>query len=258
MKRLAALCAIFAIPVVSAIPTVPAAPAYTADELVARNVEAKGGIDSIHAIKSLRLSGHMRVQADTIELGYVTLVKQPGFVRYEASLQGLTQVQAYDGSQAWQINPFQGRKDPEKLSADDAKGLGEDATDFAGPLVDYKAKGYKLEYLGTEDIDGTDAYKLRVTRANGDLTTVYLDPDYFLEIRTVNRRIEHGVTIETVIDYGDYEKVAGVFLPFSQESAIKGSTDRQKVQFDQAQANVEADNGLFQFPAAHPAAAAPK
>jgi hypothetical protein len=241
MKRLAAILTVIA---------APAAFAYTADELAAKNVEAKGGIDNLHAIKSLRLSGRMRVQADTIELGYVTVIKQPGSIRYEASLQGLTQVQAYDGSQAWQINPFQGRKDPEKLSADDAKGLGEDAADFAGPLVDYKAKGYKLEYIGTEDIDGTDAYKLRITRVNGDLTTVYLDPDYFLEIRTVNRRIEHGVPVETVVDYGDYEKVAGVFLPFSQVAAVKGANDRQKVQFDKAEANVQAADALFQFPAA--------
>jgi hypothetical protein len=228
--------------------TMPAAFGYTADELVSKNIEAKGGLDSIHALKSVRLSGHMRIQQDTVELDYVTLIKQPGSVRYEAVLQGLTQVQAFDGQQAWQINPFQGRKDPEKLSADDAKGMGEDAADFAGPLVDYEAKGYKLDYLGREDIDGTEAYKLRVTRANGDLTTVYLDPDYFLEIRTVNRRIEHGVPVETVVDYGDYEKVAGVFLPFSQESGIKGSSDRQKVQFDKAEANVDAGDGLFHFP----------
>jgi len=127
-------------------------------------------------------------------------------------------VQAYDGIQAWQINPFFGRKDPEKLSADDAKGMGEDAADFAGTLVDYKAKGYTLDYLGTEDVDGTEAHKLRVTRSNGDVTYVYLDPDYFLEVRTVNRRIEHGVPNETVIDYGDYEKVNGVYFPFAQES----------------------------------------
>jgi hypothetical protein len=241
MKQFVALVATVILPAVAF--------SYTADELAARNVEAKGGIDNIHAIKSLRLAGHMRVQQDTLELDFVTLLQQPGAVRYEATLQGLTQVQAFDGTQAWQINPFQGRKDPEKLSADDAKGLGEDAADFAGPLVDYKAKGYKLDYLGREDIDGTDAYKLRVTRTNGDLTTVYLDPDYFLEIRTVNRRIEHGVPIETVVDYGDYEKVAGVFLPFSQESAIKGSNDRQKVQFDKGEANVVAATGLFQFPA---------
>ena len=228
----------------------PAAFAFTADELAVKNVEAKGGIDKVHAIKTLKLTGHMRVQQDTLELGLVSFVKQPGSIRYEASIQGLTQVQSYDGKQAWQINPFQGRKDPEKLSADDAKGLGEDAADFAGPLVDYQSKGYELDYLGTEDIDGTEAHKLRVTRTNGDITTVYLDPDYFLDIRTINRRIEHGVPVETVTDYGDYEQVAGVFLPFTQETAVKGSNERQKVQFDKGEANIEVSEGLFQFPAA--------
>ncbi len=230
--------------------------AVTADELAGKNVEAKGGIDKLHALRTLRLTGRMRIQGDTVELGCVTLVKPPDSIRYEASLQGLTQVQAYDGTQAWQINPFQGRKDPEKLSTDDAKGLGEDAADFAGALVDYKAKGYKLDYLGTEDIDGTDALKLRVTRPNGDITIVYLDPDHFLEIRIVNRRIEHGVPVESVTDFGDYEKVAGVYLPFVQESGLKGSSERQKVQYDQAEANLNALDAMFGFPAA-PASAAP-
>jgi hypothetical protein len=225
--------------------------AMTADELATRNVEAKGGLDKLHALQTVRLCGRMRIQGDTLELGIVTLVKQPAAIRYEASLQGLTQVQAFDGTQAWQINPFQGRKDPEKLSADDAKGLGEDAADFTGALVDYRTKGYKLDYLGTEDIDGTEAFKLRVTRPNGDITLVYLDPEHFLEIRIVNRRIEHGVPNETVTDFGDYEQVEGVYLPFVQESGRKGSSDRQKIQYDKAEANTGAGETIFRFPAPH-------
>lgn len=228
--------------------TAPTALAYTAAELAAKNVDAKGGIDQLSAIHSLRLSGKLLANGGAIELGYITLVQRPHSIRYEAQLQGLTQVQAYDGAQAWQISPFQGRKDPEKLSTDDAKGLDEDATDFTGALVDYQAKGYKLDYLGTEDIDGTEAHKLRVTRPNGDLTYVYLDPDYFLEIRTVNRRIEHGVANETITDYGDYEKVNGVYLPFARDSWQKGSNDHQKVQFEKAEANISVAGGLFEFP----------
>jgi len=232
----------------------PLALAYTAEELAAKNIEAKGGLEKLHAIHSLRLSGKLMVNGGTIQLEYVALVKLPQSVRFEAQLQGLTQVQAFEGSQAWQINPFQGRKDPEKLSADDAKGMGEDAADILGALVDYQEKGYKLDYLGTEDVDGTQAYKLRVTRPNGDLTYVYLDPDYFLEIRTLSRRIEHGVPNETITDYGDYEKVSGVYLPLAQESGPKSSTDRQKVQFETAETNVAVDDAVFQFPAARSAA----
>jgi hypothetical protein len=232
----------------------PAAFGYTAAELAAKNIEAKGGLDKLKAIQSLLMSGKMLINGDQMELRIVTIVKPPDSIRYEAELQGLTQIQAYDGSQAWQINPFQGRKDPEKLSADDGKELGEDASDCAGPLVDYQAKGYTLDYLGTEDIDGTDAYKLRVTRPNGDVAYVYLDPDQFLEIRIVNRRIEHGVPRETITDYGDYEKVNGVYLPFSLDSWPKGTSDHQKVQYDKVEANVAADSGLFSFPAAAKAA----
>jgi outer membrane lipoprotein-sorting protein len=232
--------------------------AFTADELAAKNVAAKGGSERLSAIHSLRLSGKLRVNGDTIELGFATLLQRPGSIRYEAELQGLTQIQAYDGTQAWQISPFQGRKDPEKLSADDAKALAEDAADFIGVLVDYKAKDYTLDYLGTEDVDGTQAHKLRVTRPNGDITFVYLDPDYFLEIRTVNRRIEHGVPRETVTDYGDYEKVDGVYLPLAHESWPKGSTDKEKVQYDKAEANATINDGAFRFPAAHVDAAAAK
>ncbi len=229
----------------------PMALGYSAEELAAKNIEAKGGIDKLHAIQSVRLSGKLIIGGGTLQLDYVTIIKRPQLVRYEAKLQGLTQVQAFDGSQAWQINPFQGRKDPEKLSADDAKGMGEDAADVVGPLVDYREKGYRLESLGTEDVDGTEAYKLRLTRPNGDLIYVYLDPDYFLEIRTLTRRIEHGVPNETITDYGDYEKVNGVYLALAQESGPKGSSDRQKVQFESAEFNVAVDDAGFHFPAIH-------
>jgi hypothetical protein len=234
----------------------PAAFPFTAAELAAKNVEAKGGLEKLRAIKSLRLEGKILVNNDTLELASVTQVQPPGSIRYEVAIQGLTQVQAYDGRQAWQINPFQGRKDPERLSADDAKGMGEDAADFAGPLVDYEAKGYKLDYLGTEDLDGSPALKLRVSRPNGDITFVYLDPDQFLDVRTVNRRVEHGVPHETITDYGDYEKVAGVYLPFAQDSWTKGATDHQKTQIEKAEANVTIDDGAFHFPTTASAAPA--
>jgi outer membrane lipoprotein-sorting protein len=226
---------------------------YTAAELATKNVEAKGGSDKIDAIKSLRLAGTLRINGDTLELALVTLVKRPHSIRSDATLQALTVVQAYDGSAAWQINPFQGRKDPERMSADDAKGFAEDAADFDGALVDYQKKGYTLDYLGTEDVDGTEAHKLRVTRPNGDITYVYLDPDAFLEIRTIDRRIEHGVPNETITDFGDYEKVDGVYIPLSREYWTKGSSDHQKIQYDKAQANVAAEDTEFQFPASHPA-----
>ncbi|MDE2148760.1 MAG: hypothetical protein KGJ55_02760 [Gammaproteobacteria bacterium] len=224
---------------------------WTAAELAAKNTAAKGGARALHAIRTLRLSGKLLINNGQYQLVYVELKRRPGWVRAEASLQGLTAVQAWDGKQAWQIQPFQGRKDPEQTPRDDAKGLIDDA-DIDGPLVDYAAKGYQLAYLGTEDVDGTQAHKIRVTQPDGDTLTVYLDPDYFLEIRIVARHLVHGAPQETVSDLGDYEKIDGVYFPFEIVSGPKGAAEdaKQKIEYDQAEANVRLDDALFHFPAA--------
>jgi hypothetical protein len=222
--------------------------ATTADELVSKNIEAKGGADALRALQSLKLTGKMLVQQGQVQLGYVQTKKRPGEVRTDATIQGMTIVEAYDGKEGWKVLPLQGRKDPEKMSADDLKPLMEDA-EIDGPLVDWKTKGNTVEYLGTEDVDGTLAHKLKVVRKNGDLSFIYLDPDHFLEIRILTQRIKHGAQEEVETDLGDYEKIGGVFVPTSIESGRKGDPDKQKIVIDKAEANVPVDESIFHFPA---------
>ena len=155
----------------------------TVDELVAKNIEAKGGAAALEAIKTIRFEGRLLVNQGQLELKYTETKKRPGKIRTDAVLQGMTLVQAYDGTSGWKIFPFQGRKDPEKMSGDEAKSLVEEA-EIGGPLENWKAQGKTVTYLGTEDVEGTAAHKLKVVRKNGDVSYVYLDPDYFLEIRS--------------------------------------------------------------------------
>jgi hypothetical protein len=224
-------------------------PPLTVDSLIARNIEAKGGPAALAAMKSLRVSGKLLVNEGKIQLTYLQTRKRPGEVRTDATLQGMTVIQAYDGKEGWKVSPFQGRKDPEKMSSDDCKSLIEDA-EIGGPLVDWKEKGSTVSYLGTEDVDGTPAHKLKVVRKNGDVNFVYLDPDYFLEIRILSQRVEQGAQIEVETDLGDYEKIDGVFIPFSIESGPKNSPDKQKIVLEKAEANVPVDEALFHFPLA--------
>ena len=221
----------------------------TVESLTAKNIEAKGGAQALAAVQSLRLEGKMIVNQGQLVLTYVQIKKRPGAVREETTLQGMTRVDAYDGTEGWKISPFGGRKDPEKISVDDAKSLVEDA-EVDGPLVDWQAKGSTVEYLGQEDADGTLAHKLKVVRKNGDVNYVYLDPDHFLEIRIVTQRMENGAQVENETDLGDYEKINGVFFPFSIEAGPKGATDKQKVVFEKAEANVPVDDATFKFPTA--------
>jgi hypothetical protein len=241
------LAVVFAIGVASTLAAAETEKAPTLDELVAKNIEAKGGADALKALQSLKVSGKLIVNEGQLQLGYSETKKRPDEVRSEFALQGMTAVQAYDGKEGWRISPFQGRKDPEKMSADDLKPLMEEA-EIDGPLVDWKNKGSTLEYLGREDVDGTSAYKIKVVRKNADVSFVYLDPDHFLEIRILSQRVRHGAQEETETDVGDYEKIGGVFVPFSIEAGRKGDPDKQKVVIEKAEANVPVDDTIFKFP----------
>src|SRR5437764_14558267 len=221
--------------------------APTLDELVAKNIEAKGGADALRALQSVKVTGKLLVNEGQLQLGYAETKKRPDEVRTEATLQGMTAVEAYDGKEGWRISPFKGRKDPEKMSADDVKPLMEDA-EIDGPLVNWKEKGSTLEYIGREDVDGTSAYKIKVVRKNGDVNFVYLDPDHFLEIRILSQRVRHGAQEEVEEDISDYEKIGGVFIPFSIEDGRKGDPDKQKTVIEKAEANVPVDDAIFHFP----------
>lgn len=214
--------------------------AITADELVAKNLEARGGADSLRAIKSLHTVGKMRLGGG-IEAKTETFSIAPDRIRFEFSLQGLTAINAWDGKQAWTVQPFEGRRDPQKMSSDDAKDLVL-AANIGGSLLDWKAKGSKLEYLGTEDIDGTDAHKLRVTFKNGDSQVLFLDPDHFLEIRTEDHLTIRGQEQVNRTDLGEYARVEGVYFPHEQGQN----------QIESIEVNTPVDASIFNFPTAKP------
>ena len=220
----------------------------TADELVAKNIQAKGGLDKIKAIKSLKMIGRFQQGDFSAEVGQ--LQQAPNAIRETFTLQGMTQIQAYDGTTGWQISPFQGRRDPEMLGEDDLRDLQEDS-DFYGPLVDAKEKGNTVEYLGHAQVDGDDALKLKVTLKNGDIVYYYLDPDTFLEIRTERQQFIRGAVRESVTNYGSYKQVNGVYYPFSVESGQKRNPNSfSTVTWEKVEANVPEDDALFKMPAA--------
>jgi hypothetical protein len=221
--------------------------AQTADELVAKNVQAKGGIDKIKAIKSVRMSGKFNGGGGfTAAIGQVN--QRPNLVRQTFSLQGMTGVNAYDGTTGWQIQPFGGHKDPELMGEDEMRDLLLDA-DFDGPLVDYKEKGNTVEYLGHDIVDGDDALRLKLTLKNGDIIYYYLDPDTFLEIREEFQQFIRGSIRERVTELGSYKPVAGVMYPFSRASGSKANPAEQTITVQKIEVNVPIDPTAFAVPA---------
>jgi hypothetical protein len=232
----------------------PAARAVTADEIIAQHVAALGGAEKLKAIRTLRRSGHLYLPGFNAELACAETRARPAAIRQEVTLQGLTQVEAYDGKDAWAIRPFQGRKDPVRMSADEAKSLRLEA-DIDQPLVDYRAKGHTVEYLGMEDVDGTPAHKLRVRLAWGDDVIYWIDPDSWMVVRDLQRQTVRGSEQVTESDYGEYERVAGVWIAMSVETGARNadSSAKMKYVFDKAEANVAAEPGTFAYPGGRPA-----
>lgn len=230
--------------------------AQTANELVAQNLAARGGAAAFDAIDSVKFDGMVIFPGD-FQLTYEEIRTKAGNVRVDLALQGLTVVQAWNGQSGWRINPFEGRKDAERMSDDEARSLA-DTGNVRGPLLSAAANGSTVTYLGREDFDGTNAYKLKVAEKDGDEFVYLLDPDSMLEIRMTETRKIRGAPQVFEYEYGDYEKVAGVYFPMSIESWSAGQgNNRQRTVIASGTANVPAPASLFAQPAS-PAAAAPK
>jgi hypothetical protein len=238
---------------------VPAA-AQDAQTLLNKNLEARGGAAALAAIKNVSFDGRTIYPGD-FELQYKeTRARLPGTTadRVVFSLQGLDIIQAYDGHGGWKINPLQGRKDAEKMSADEARSLADSAL-IEGPLLAARADGSKVTYLGRDDFDGTLAYKLKVTQKDGDEFVYWLDPDSYLEIKVDETRRIRGAQQTTETELGDYEKVAGVYFPMSVESWPQGQdSNRSRTIIASGTANTSLAADYFVEPrsAAAPAKAA--
>jgi hypothetical protein len=222
--------------------------AQTAEELVNKNIQAKGGMEKIKAIHSVRMTGKL-----TGGGGFTAAVVQenerPNLVRETLSLQGMNGITAYDGTTGWQIQPFEGHKDPELMGEDDLKDLLLDA-DFDGPLVDYKEKGNTVEFLGHDVVDGDDALRLKVTLKDGDIVYYFLDPDTYLEIRKEVQEFIRGSVRESVVELGSYKPVAGVMYPYSISQGSKANPSAQTTTVQKIEVNVPIDKADFELPAA--------
>ena len=227
--------------------TAGVASAQTVDEIIAKNIQARGGIEKLKAVKSLRTT--IKFSDGSFRAEFRQENKRPGRVREEFIVQGMAQIQAYDGKTGWQISPFSGRRDPDLLSQDDMKSLIVDG-DIDGPLVDYKEKGHRAELVGHDSMEGTDCFKIKLSMKNGDVRYYFLDSDSYLELKVEVQTTIRGALQESELYYGDYEKVNGIYYPFAVEQAQKGSSSRAQFSVEKIEQNVNLDDALFAMPAA--------
>ena len=227
-------------------PAARSAHAQTVDEILAKHYEAMG-VDKLKKIQSMRVTGKMMV-GPGMEAALIMERKRPGKSRMEFTVQGMTGVQAFDGTNGWSLMPFMGKKDPEPMSPEDATEMADDA-DFDGALVDYKAKGHTVEYVGQESVEGAETYKLKLTKKGGKVETFYLDTETGLILKEESTRKMRGTEMEGETILGDYKDVDGMLMPFSLEQGTKGSPQKQKMTFEKYEFDVAFEDSRFVIPA---------
>jgi outer membrane lipoprotein-sorting protein len=226
------------------------AAAQTADEIVQKNLEAKGGEEAWLALESARITATMQMgggAAGAVEAPVILEIKRPDKVRMEFTMQGMTAINAFDGEIGWTVMPFLGKTEPEEMAEDQLKQVKEMA-DFEGPLVNYEEKGHTVELLGTEEVDGTPAYKLRVNKANGDVIDLFIDQEYFIEFKQETTQEVQGNEIKVSTVYGDYKEVDGLLLAHSMEMSFGDNPAQQVITLNSVEFDVELPDERFAMP----------
>lgn len=286
-RRILGICALVTLAISPALAadTASAKAGLSADQIVERNVAARGGLAAWRAVRSLSLEGKMGAggnqratlslpksdpkefvnalpqrRTEETQLSFVMEMERPRKVRVELQFKGQTAVQVYDGTNGWKVRPFLNRAEVEPYTPEEAK-KASNQEDLDGPLMDYASKGSKVELDGNEKVEGHDTYRLKITERNGHTLHVWIDAQTFLEAKIEGqpRRLD-GTDHPVEVYYRDYRTVDGLKVPFLMETKVlpvgKNALNLrdtpvppEKIVIDKVVVNPKLDEKLFSKPA---------
>lgn len=229
-----------------AVLTLPAQTDPTLDQIVEKHIVAMGGAAKLKAIQSFRMTGKAVMGGGQMEAPMTLQVKRPRKSRLEMTVQGRPFVQAFDGESGWSINPFTGSTEPQPMGEDETKAA-RDSSDLDGPILDYKTKGHTMELIGKEDVEGTPAYRLKMTKKSGSVETHFLDAETYLSLKTIARRKIQGTDMDIEIVPSHFKPVSGVMMPHVLDQKVGGRSVIQ-MNVERIDANVPIDDAVFSMP----------
>ncbi len=228
-----------------AICSLPAA-AITVDEIISKNLKARGGLASIKSLRGQKIAGH--ISLGDAEGPFRVEMRKPGKIREELELNGRLIVRTLSGGAGWVFNPLRDMVEPAKLDADDVRNMTTSA-DMEGPLVDYKIKGNLIKFAGTVNIEGRDAYKLVVMERNGRIRNDYIDCETFLVVKWEGKLTEDGKEYTMESYFRDYRMVDGLAFAFLINSLTVETQLKQRIVIESIELNPASDEAIFGKPA---------
>lgn len=220
--------------------------AITLDEIIAKNIEAKGGMTAMKALQSMRSTGTMTMSMmGGMEMKIKQMIKRSNLMRAETEVQGMNVVIGYDGKKAWMVNPMMGAEPQIMDEAQSAEYAMQ--ADIDGELVDWKAKGHTAEYVGTGDVDGSTAYKVKLTTKSGEVRMYYIDAVTFLDLKVESKTEQMGQQMDVEVVMSNYQEVAGLQMPHQIDTRSGGQT-MMSLTIEKIEPNVQLDDALFALP----------
>lgn len=211
--------------------------AQTADEIISNHIKAIGGLDAWKKVQTMKMDAI--IDANGTEINVAMAAEQSKGSRQTISLAGLQGFTLRTPTAGWRFFPWQGQMKPEAITPEEVK-ESQDELDVQGPLVDYKAKGHTAEYAGTDDFEGTDCYKIKLTQQGGKVVTYYIDPSNYFIIHTVTITKANGAENESKADYSNYKK-----LPEGIWMAMNVGSPGNVIKIKKVQVNVPIDDSVF-------------
>jgi outer membrane lipoprotein-sorting protein len=255
MKTMKTKIAWLAVVILLGLGVLPAtAPGQTADEIVAKVLAARGGLDKIRTVNSQRVSG--RIAFGEVSGPFVVELKRPLKMHMQLTVQNMTMVRVYDGKSGWANNPFAGKMIPDVMTEDELKNITEES-DFDGPLVDYKDKGNQIELVGKDKVKDKDAWRLKMTTKNGDVRFYLFDSASFLLLKWEGKRKYEGQEFPVESYFSDYREVGGLKFAHQIDSGTSASELTQKLSIEKIELNPAINDSEFGKPAAPTAPASP-
>lgn len=215
--------------------------AQTIDEVVAKNLKAKGGVEALKSTNTVRMTAKLTATSAPGEMSMTILAKRPNLVRREMSLGGQSMAYGFDGTAAW---AQQGGGPPQTITGPQADQLKQTA-EFDSVFLNYKEQGHRLELAGNETLDGKPVHHVKVTRKDGTVQHYYLDAGSGLERKLVMDAEQAGVKMKVETELSDYRNVEGRMIPFKMRQFSNGAPAAE-ITFEKVEFNVPLENALFQ------------
>ncbi len=252
-----------------------------ADAIAEKNAAARGGLAAWRRVASMSMSGTLEAgkaldpvklartwamtdaqakaearralvrgaeaKRDQVALPFVLEMKRPRMTRLEVTFRGQAAVQGYDGRTGWKVRPFLGRHEVEPFKPDELRAAAQQA-DLDGPLIDWADKGSRLKLLGTEKVDGRDAYELEVTSRRGDVRHVWVDAETYLDVKVDGTRRMDGKDRPVFTWLRDYRPEGGLMIPHLLETSVEGVAGSERITVERVALNPDLPDARFARP----------